>query len=174
MVWQDGDMSYAGRFLVATPLIQDPNFIHTVVYLYAHETGEGAAGVVLNRPSDEAVVDHLPDWRSTVAAPPVVFWGGPVATDSGLILLSRDGRIEPAEEMQPPEGSTRARIFVGQAGWGPGQLEMEMAEGAWLAVDADADDVVAPFPEELWGVLLRRHGGQPALWATHPLDPSLN
>ena len=167
-------MSYAGRLLVATPLILDPNFVHTVVYLYAHDADQGAAGVVLNRPSDEPVIDHLPDWRSTVAAPPVVFWGGPVATDSGLIVMSQDGDITLADGLEPPPEGVRARLFVGQAGWGPGQLEAELAEGAWVVEHAHTDDVLVPFPDTLWSRVLRRHGGQPALWATHPLDPSLN
>lgn len=167
-------MSYTGRMLVASPLIQDPHFVHTVVYLYAHDASEGAAGVVLNRPSEEPVIEHLPDWRSSVAAPPVVFWGGPVATDSGLIVVSRDGEIHLAEGLEPPPAGVRARLFVGQAGWGPGQLESELAEGAWVVDDASVDDVMAPFPDALWSDVLRRHGGQPALWATHPLDPSLN
>lgn len=168
-------MSYAGRLLVASPLIEDPNFAHTVVYLYAHEPSEGAAGVVLNRPSEEMVVDHLPDWRSAVAAPPVVFWGGPVAAENGLILVAGDdGDVVLADDLQPPDPATRARLFVGQAGWGPGQLEAEIAEGAWVTTHATADDVFVAFPDGLWSAVLRRHGGRPALWATHPLDPRMN
>lgn len=167
-------MSYAGRLLVATPLITDPNFIHTVVFVYAHEAQEGAAGVVLNRPTEEPTVEHLPDWRSVLAAPPMIFWGGPVAQDSGVVLLVEDGEVYIAEDLQPPDGQIRARLFVGQAGWGPGQLEDEVAEGAWLVVDTEPGDVLEPFPDRLWGSVLRRHGGRPAMWSTHPIDPSAN
>lgn len=166
-------MTFTGRFLVATPLITDPNFAHTVVYIYAHEEGAGAAGVVVNRPTQESTVDYLPEWRSVLAAPPSVFWGGPVAQESGVVIVVRDGAIELADESEPPPG-VRARLFVGQAGWGPQQLEMELAEGAWLVVEAHPDDVLSAFPEGLWSAILRRQGGRQAMWATHPLDPSAN
>lgn len=167
-------MSFAGRLLVATPLITDPNFIHTVVYLYAHDPDEGAAGVVVNRPTEEPTVSHLPEWRGVLAPPPTIFWGGPVAQDSGVVLLARDGAVRLAEDLEPPPPPVRARLFVGQAGWGPGQLEAELAEGAWLVTDADVAEVMGPSPDGLWGNLLRRRGGRPAMWATHPLDPKMN
>ena len=167
-------MSFTGRLLVATPLIQDPNFVHSVVYVYAHNAEEGAAGVILNRPTDEPTVEHLPDWRSALAAPPSVFWGGPVAGTSGVVLMVESGEIQLAEDLEPPSGVVRARLFVGQAGWGPGQLEQEINEGAWLVTDALPEDVLAPFPDAIWSRVLRRHGGQTALWATLPIDPSVN
>lgn len=167
-------MSFVGRLLVATPLIADPNFIHTVVYIYAHEIDEGAAGVILNRPTDEPTVEHLPDWRALLAAPPSVFWGGPVASTSGVVLLVDHGEVRLADELEPPDGPVRARLFVGQAGWGPGQIEAEVAEGAWILSDARPEDVLAPFPDGMWSRVLRRHGGPPAMWATLPLDPSVN
>lgn len=167
-------MSLTGRLLVATPLITDPNFIHTVVYLYAHEEQEGAAGVVLNRPTEEPTISHLPDWRSVLAPPPTVFWGGPVAQESGVVLLIEDGEVRLAENMEPPAPPVRARLFVGQAGWGPGQLEAELAEGAWLVTDAPAREVLGPFPDAMWGQTLRQEGGRAAMWATHPLDPRMN
>lgn len=167
-------MSFAGRLLVATPLITDPNFFHTVVFMYAHEPEEGAAGVVVNRPTEEPTIEHLPDWRSRLCAPPVVFWGGPVTPEAGVIVLLEDGRVRIADGLEPPEPPTRGRLFVGQSGWGPGQLEAEIAEGAWLVTDAPGEDVLGPTPERLWTTLLRRLGGQAAIWATHPPDPRAN
>lgn len=167
-------MALEGSLLVATPLIGDPNFFHTVVYLYAYEAEVGAAGVVVNRSTDEPAVSHLPEWRSCLAAPPNVFWGGPVAQDSGVVLVVEDGQISVAEDLSPPGGRVRARLFVGQAGWGPGQLEGEVGEGAWLVLPADPATVMAPFPESAWSTLLRRTGGRAAVWATHPMDARLN
>ncbi len=168
-------MSLAGKLLVATPLITDPNFAHTVVHLYAHEPEEGAAGVILNRPTEEPALDHLPGWRSALALPPVVFWGGPVAAESGLIVLEDTGGVRLADDLEPPAtAGVRGRLFVGQAGWGPGQLEGEVAEGAWMVMEPAPGEVLAPFPDMLWGRLLRRRGGVAAMWATHPLDPRLN
>lgn len=174
MLCQDEGMSLVGRLMVATPLITDPNFLHTVVYLYAHDPEEGAAGVVLNRPTEEPTVAHLPDWRSVLAPPPNVFWGGPVAQDSGVVLLTEDDEVRLAEDLEPPSPPVRARLFVGQSGWGPGQLEAEMEEGAWLVADAPARELLGPSPEELWEQTLRRQGGRAALWSTHPVDPKMN
>lgn len=167
-------MSLQGRLLVATPLIVDPNFVHTVVYVYAHEPEEGAAGVVVNRPTDEPTVEHLPEWRGVLAAPPSVFWGGPVAPGSGVVLVAEEGEIRLAEDLEPPSGPIRARLFVGQAGWGPGQLEGEIAEGAWVIAEPSVEDVLGPFPDRIWPNVLRRLGGSAALWSTHPLDPRVN
>lgn len=167
-------MSMAGSLLVATPLIRDPNFIHSVVYVYAHEEDDGAAGVVVNRPTEEPTVAHLPAWRSVLAAPPSVFWGGPVASTSGVVLMIESGEVRLAEDLEPPPGAGRARLFVGQAGWGPGQLEAEVSEGAWLVIDAVPDDVIAAFPDTTWSRILRRQGGRVALWATLPIDVSVN
>ena len=66
------------------------------------------------------------------------------------------------------------RFFAGYSGWGGGQLEAELAEGAWLVVPADADDVFAPDPEAMWRAVLRRQGGKVAMLAHFPAHPSLN
>jgi putative transcriptional regulator len=66
------------------------------------------------------------------------------------------------------------RIFAGYAGWGPGQLEGEIEEGAWYVVDAAPDDIFSGRPEGLWSHVLRRQGGDLALVSTFPPDPSLN
>lgn len=174
MVCEYWDMSFGGRLLVATPLITDPHFFHTVVYLYAHDPDEGAAGVVLNRPTEEPTVEHLPGWRSHLAAPPNIFWGGPVAEANGLVLLVADGEVRLADDLDPPMDPVRARLFVGQAGWAPGQLEAEIAEGAWVVTDPLPDDIVSPFPDRLWSRVLRRVGGEAAVWSTHPVDVRMN
>ena len=68
----------------------------------------------------------------------------------------------------------RARVFVGYAGWGPGQLELELAESAWIVEPAVPDDVFTLDPEAHWSTVLRRKGGPFTLLATMPADPSLN
>lgn len=75
----------------------------------------------------------------------------------------------------PREGSLRGlRVFAGYAGWGPGQLEDETAEGSWLVVEARDDDVLSPVPETLWREVLRRQDDDVRFWATFPDDPSSN
>lgn len=192
--------SLAGRLLVATPALADPNFTRTVVLLLDHDQ-EGSLGVVLNRPSPVGVGDILEPWAELAGEPGVVFQGGPVSRDAALAVGVVPG--EPREDGRPggsndgPLGWRRVhgaiglvdleappellaaelgalRIFAGYAGWGPGQLEREVEEGAWYVVDSEPGDVSSPAPEHLWRAVLRRQRGNLAMVATYPDDPSLN
>lgn len=184
-----------GRLLVATPQLADPNFRRGVVLLVEHETAEGTLGVVLNRPTEVPVGRVLPPWADLVSGPSVVFQGGPVALDSALALAKVRESKEPlgwraldgapavtqvgvVDLDAPPEllvgDISRLRVFAGYAGWGPGQLRSEIEEGAWYVVSAEAGDAFIDDPEHLWQAVLRRQGGDLALVATYPDDPSLN
>ena len=171
--------SLKGRLLVATPLLGDPNFERAVVLLLEH-SDEGAAGVVLNRPTDMALLGHLPGWEDHAAAPGVVFVGGPVSPDGVICLAvtSQSGEIEPMDPTVPPEdvgvSVDGVRVFAGYAGWGPGQLEGEIDEGAWFVVDALPGDAMSSRPNDLWRVVLRRQPGRISLFANYPYDVSRN
>ncbi len=184
-----GDL--VGRLLVASPQLGDPNFERTVVLLLDHGP-DGALGVVLNRPTGLPVDEILDAWRhEALAAPPgVVFRGGPVSPDAviGLARTSAaadealwrpvvdgvgtvDLAVEPAEQ---PVTVTGVRMFAGYAGWSPDQLEEELAEGAWIVVDARAADVFTAEADTLWHDVLQRQGGKLALLAAYPPHPSVN
>jgi putative transcriptional regulator len=185
----------AGRLLVATPMLGDPNFRRTVVLVVEDEPEEGTLGVVLNRPTKVPVGRVLEPWTDLVSNPSVVFRGGPVAPNSALGLASVPGQDEPVgwraldpsalpsrvgliDLDTPPQlvagGIASFRVFAGYAGWGPGQLKAEIDEGAWYVLAAEPADVFDPEPEQLWRAVLRRSGGALALVATYPDDPSLN
>jgi putative transcriptional regulator len=178
-----------GRLLVATPALVDENFFRTVILVVDHNE-EGAAGVVLNRPTSTELGGPLEDWRGLAAAPPLVFVGGPVQPD-GAVCLARSAPGAPppgfkpvvdglgvvdlnvrAEDMRA--GVDRLRVFAGYAGWGEGQLERELAEGAWYVLDADPEDALTSEPGGLWRFVLRRQGGQLALVSSFPADPTMN
>ncbi len=173
----------AGTLLVASPLLVDPNFYKTVVFILQHDL-EGAVGVVLNRPSEEAVESHLPEWARRLEDPPVVFVGGPVDPAVAIGVVRSDRPAEPTALLgvgmvdlgsDPAAGTPGpVRVFSGYAGWGPGQVEAELEEGAWLVLEAEPDDVFTQNPAELWSIVLRRQGGKVAMLATFPLDPSMN
>ena len=76
----------AGRLLVATPLLGDPNFKRAVVLIVEHEDVQGTLGVVLNRPTEIGVGQVLEQWTEHVTEPTVLFRGGPVAPNSALAL----------------------------------------------------------------------------------------
>lgn len=178
--------SLAGRLLVAVPGMLDPNFTRTVVLMVEH-TPEGAVGLVLNRPTEADLLDHLPAWWSAAVIPRVVFVGGPVG-EGGGIGLARGTGSAPLEgwpevlgvravdlEVEPdPDSGLEARVFTGYSGWGPGQLESELSSNGWFVVDALAEDVFTPNPEGLWEGVLRRAGGRYAWFSTYPVDPRQN
>lgn len=164
-----GGPSLAGRLLVATPLIGDGAFRRTVVLLLAH-SDEGAFGVILNRPTARPAADLLDGWGARAAAPGVVFVGGPVDTDS-VVGLARGGAID--LHLDPDvvaDAPVEIRLYAGQSGWGPGQLEDEIGSRAWWVCDADEDDTLTRDPETLWERVLRRQPGTTAWFANYPDD----
>jgi putative transcriptional regulator len=190
MTIPEGHTSLKGRLLVASPNLVDKNFFRTVIFLIEH-TDEGAAGVVLNRPSDSSLSDGpLDAWDSLAADPPLVFVGGPVE-QSAAVCLARPAPNAQPDGFQPVlqglgvldlgcdprdirPGLDRLRVFVGYAGWEAGQLEGEIEEGAWYVLDADPEDALCPQPGGLWRFVLKRQGGQLALVANFPADPTMN
>jgi putative transcriptional regulator len=187
--------SLSGRLLVATPLLGDPNFRRTVILIVEDEPEEGTLGVVLNRPTEVQVGQVLESWTDLVTGPSVVFKGGPVSPNSALALALARGEEEPlgwrsldgsslmsriglVDLEAPPEllagGITSLRVFAGYAGWGPGQLQAEIEEGAWYVLPGEPADAFLAEPEQLWPAVLRRQGGDFAIVATYPDDPMLN
>jgi putative transcriptional regulator len=166
-----------GHLLVAAPLMQDPNFARAVVLMLEHNH-DGAIGVVLNRPSPVRLHDTLPGWLPYVAEPDVVFGGGPVDPEAIIAVastISRDG-FHVVDLTEPPDevGEGTLRVFSGYAGWGPGQLDGELDEGAWFVLEAEVDDLTSAEPEGLWEAVLRRQGGWVSLLASYPREPWLN
>src|SRR5262249_16998779 len=153
--------------LVATPALGDPNFDRTVVFILEHNE-EGALGLVLNRPSPVEVNDPLPDWSSLAANPATVFVGGPVSRSSVIALARRTDAADLDDDVFTPIlgrlgvvdltsdavlvslSLVDVRVFAGYAGWGGGQLESEIDQGAWWVVDADTTDAMSDDPENLW------------------------
>jgi putative transcriptional regulator len=180
--------SLRGKLLLASPTMTDPNFARSVV-LIAEHTEDGAMGLVLNRPAATTVEEAVPDLAWLASGDEQVFVGGPVA-ETAVIVLAEFDRPEmagalvegdlgfvgtDADDPDQLEGAVRrARVFAGHAGWGPGQLEDELAEDAWIVEPPRREEVFTAEPEELWAAVLRRKGRRYALLSTMPPDPSLN
>ncbi|MFC3690004.1 YqgE/AlgH family protein [Aquipuribacter hungaricus] len=180
----------AGCLLVAHPSLRDPNFRGTVVLLLNH-SDEGSLGLVLNRPLVSEVGDVLPSWQDHVSEPSSLFQGGPVGLDSaiGLARLPGDdseppglkrisGSLAVVDLDAPPEivapAAAGLRVYAGHSGWGPGQLEDELDEGAWLVVDGEPGDGFRPDTDTLWRDVLVRQTTTVALVATYRPDPEVN
>ena len=151
-----GDVTYlTGHLLIAMPAMADPNFVRTVTYICEH-TDQGALGIVINRPLPMELGEvfqqlSLRDTDVALARQPVLR-GGPVQTERGFVLHepSRkwDSTVEVSDSVHlttsqdilaalaQGNGPKRALMALGYAGWGAGQLEMEMSANAWLSVPA--------------------------------------
>lgn len=181
-----------GTLLVAAPQLLDMNFRRTVVYII-HHRGEGTLGVILNRPSEVAVSDVLPQWAPHASEPPSLYVGGPVEQRTAICLAAlRAGedvkRISGMVGVRGPVGlvdldgdpddlvprARGLRFFAGYAGWDAKQLAGEIERGDWIIVPALPDDVIAAPGADLWGRVLRRQSTPLAFLATHPGDVKLN
>jgi len=186
--------STKGQLLVASPPLGDPNFDRTVVFMLEH-TGDGAVGLVVNRPEAVTTLIGMDAWTERMSPPATVFAGGPVETDALIAVAVVDapndegwspihppsptlpavGTVDLGMEPEDVAGSVdRLRIFRGYSGWGPSQLESELAVGAWMVLGADLDDLFSEQPDELWRDVLRRQGGRLAWIAEAPDDLSAN
>jgi putative transcriptional regulator len=152
----------------------------------ADHDANGALGLVLNHRSDVTVEDAVPPLASAVAGDATVSIGGPVQQDAVVILADL---ADPDDLDLPIIGSVgiltgtlgegvldtarAVRVFAGYAGWGPGQLERELDEDAWLTLPALASDAFAD-PDTLWADVVHRLGRDHAFLSTMPVDPTLN
>ena len=183
---ESSDGSLRGKLLVASPSLVDPNFARTVVLITEHNE-EGAMGIVLNRPADARVEEVLPDLEA-IAADGTLFVGGPVQPDA-IVLLAEFSDPEAAawivaadvglaaadrdlEELAA--AVRRGRLYAGYSGWGPAQLEAELELDSWIVEPPLPAELFPEDPATLWSDVLARKGGQYALLARMPDDPSMN
>lgn len=170
----------APALLLSMPQMNDPNFTKTVVLLCEHSAG-GAFGLVLNRPTNTPAADAVQ------LDPPVerghheisLWMGGPVEPQRGWILIGEqpedieslricDGLFLSTSavllrrllERTPPP---RTRLLNGYAGWGPGQLDMELGASAWLTTDIDLEIVFETEASLMWEKAIRRLGADPGM-----------
>jgi putative transcriptional regulator len=157
--------SLAPSLLLSMPQLLDENFCRTVVLLCKHND-EGAFGLVVNRP------------LLTTGRDLEVWIGGPVEPERSLILVDGDeyndlpGRVADGlalstspdllQRLLEPNPPTNARLIVGYAGWGPGQLEAELNASAWLIGDVDRDLIFHTPADRMWETAIRRLGADPA------------
>jgi putative transcriptional regulator len=170
--------------LLSMPQLLDPNFARTVVLLCEY-VPEGAFGLVLNRPTEmqaSSMVKLDPPVVGGNTLPLCI--GGPVEPDRGWILLAEepsdaDYRLicegiylstspDLLRRVLTTSPVPRARVLAGYAGWGPGQLDEELAQSAWLMGDVELDLVFDIEPPRMWETAIRRLGADPsALQTSH-------
>ena len=171
-----------GELLVASSAIEDEPFFRSVIYLLDADE-DGALGIILNCPLESDLQLVFPEWSSSVDSPGRLFLGGPVDSDSAIAVgvvpdgnhpfgwQSANGRVGIVDLDRPAPASGEfegLRLYAGYAGWSPGQLEAEIAEGSWLVVAAKESDLMHPDPETLWRDVLLRQTDDTRFWATLP------
>jgi putative transcriptional regulator len=153
-----------GVILVADKKLEDPNFEKTVVVIAEHSE-EGTLGLVLNRRSELPLNEVLEKWKEASRVKDPVFMGGPVGR-SGMFALIRvktppEGAkrvvsdihlVTDRKGLAPhlAEGPARVRVYAGYTGWGPEQLESEIAEGGWHVLPANPRLMFDEDPDTLW------------------------
>lgn len=174
--------SLAGSLLVAHPSMLDPNFRRTVLLISAHSPGEGALGVIINRPLDKKVGELVTDSPPPALSEIPVFFGGPVQRDRLMfatlewesvhgLKLNHDIDIAQAKQL---EKKNMVRAFVGYAGWSAGQLEEEMKQNAWVVQKPKRAALKPERLPKLWFEIMRGLGPWFKMLAAAPDYPSLN
>jgi len=173
-----------GKLLVASDGLVDPNFRQAVILLLEYER-DGALGVVINRPTDVPLSSLLPDVSELSGRSDLAYVGGPVARDRMILLIRASAPPEASarvlddvfitssldvlrELSRDASAARRFRAYVGYAGWGPQQLDDEIARGDWSVTPGEPASVFAPDPAKVWSQLRERTQGRwvraPGLW----------
>ena len=167
----------AGQLLVATRKLGDPRFAHTVIYMVDHDA-KGAMGLIVNRAYGVGPLDKLLKGfgieDGDVAGTIRLHYGGPVDTGQGFVLQSSDfegpgtrvvnkevaitTKLEVLKAIAKGEGPKRSLFALGYAGWGPGQLEGEIARDDWVTAPADQDLIFSDDLESTWERAIKMAG----------------
>ena len=165
---EPGQKLGAGVFLVATHRIIDPRFSQSVILLTQYSP-QGAMGVIINRPTEHRLSDLLPEIEALEGRSDRLFFGGPVGVNAIVVLLQSAEEVELEHTARVfgdvyfsgnPEAfayiigrekeDEAIRGYAGYAGWGPGQLEGEIARGDWSILGADATTIFRKDPSAVW------------------------
>jgi len=160
-----------GKFIIATEMINEGGFSHSVVYITENNSG-GAFGLIINRPTPFPVTEVLPDKKDGSK----IFFGGPMHTQFTFMLA--EGKLangsplhhvdhniffgageENLKKLSKNPAALHFRTFAGFASWGPGQLQQEIKDGLWLVIPASSDDIFSSRPGALWKKLIAKWGG---------------
>ncbi|MFK7938118.1 MAG: YqgE/AlgH family protein [Roseovarius sp.] len=174
----DTEIDLTGKLLIAMPGMSDPRFAHSVVFMCAHSP-EGGMGLVINKPTGELQLSDLLEQLSISMEAEMlnrpVYFGGPVESGRGFVLHERGyhssistmevddqfamtATLDILEDLAQGRGPLKALIALGYAGWGPGQLEGEIAQNGWLTCDATLDLTFETPDVHTWEAALKSLG----------------
>ena len=172
-----------GKMLIAMPGMGDPRFERSVVYICAHSP-DGSMGLIINKPSEDLGFHELVEQLSITPIPdltvPDIHFGGPVELGRGFVLQSGEyaldqgtmtvnsqlgmtASLDVLEDIAHGTGPASAIVALGYSGWGPGQLDSEIAQNAWLTTEATPDLVFNTKHPKQWTAALTTLGIDPLL-----------
>ncbi len=175
------DIDLKGKILIAMPGMNDPRFAHSVVFICAHSE-DGGMGLIVNKPTPDLRLHDLFEQLSIKAGDECrdlpVHFGGPVEHGRGFVLhehgyhsaistldvsadFSMTATMDILEDMAEGRGPRRAVLALGYAGWGPGQLEAEIAQNGWLTCEADGRLIFDTADADKWEAALKTLGINP-------------
>lgn len=161
-----------GKFLVASREMSDPRFLETVILLVDYGPN-GAMGLIINRPTKTKLSHAFPDMEGLRTRSDIFYMGGPVKMDQVFLLIRSDSAYEDSSNVfkdvyfsgsmtalqrmiDKGETGKRFRVYAGYAGWGPRQLDAEVALGGWHVMPADGESIFEKEPSQIWPELIRR------------------
>ncbi|SLN21561.1 hypothetical protein ROA7450_00772 [Roseovarius albus] len=174
----ESEIDLSGQVLIAMPGMADPRFAQSVVFMCAHSE-DGAMGLVINKPTDELKLHDLLEQLEIKTGPETretpVHFGGPVEHGRGFVLhehgyhsaistmdvntqFAMTATLDILEDFADGRGPERAILALGYAGWGPGQLESEIAQNGWLTAEADQMLVFETADANKWEAALSKLG----------------
>ncbi len=181
MLMESEPISLRGKLLIAMPAMADPRFAHSVIYMCVHSP-QGAMGLIVNKPTPEVRMADLLEQLRIAPQPGMrdirVHFGGPVEPARGFVLHSADysageatlrvdeatamtATLEVLEQIAQGRGPQHSMFALGYAGWGPGQLEGEIAANGWLTCAPRSDIVFGRANEHKWSAALKSMGVDP-------------
>jgi putative transcriptional regulator len=178
----DNDDNFVGQVLLAMPAMSDPRFERSVIFVCAHNE-DGAIGVIINKTLDSIdfreLLGQLDIPANEAARDIAVHFGGPVENQRGFVLHSNDYRhddtlvvddqigltatLDVLRDLAQEQGPENSILALGYAGWGPGQLEAEFQDNAWLSVPASRELVFKVANSDKWERAFNSIGVDPSV-----------
>ncbi len=174
-------LDLSGKVLIAMPGMGDPRFVKSVIYMCAH-SDDGAMGLIVNKPASGVSFSDLLERLEIAPSPgsqtPPIYVGGPVEHGRGFVLHTADydsenatlkvddrfsmtATVDVLEDIARGTGPSSALLALGYSGWGPGQLEHEIARNGWLIGDPDDALIFGADNTRKWGAALGALGIDP-------------
>lgn len=160
-----------GTFLAATRNMTDPRFKESVIFLFKSDT-HSSMGLIINKPSTLTLSGVLPSIKLPKGTYDTIYYGGPVDGKQLFTLVKSKTPVEGATRLTSDlhicsdhnsairaliaQEGRNVRLYLGYAGWGPKQLDMEIQRGDWVVADIEINDIFDKTPADMWPSIMKK------------------